>query len=193
MRDLHRAIDLTFPEFTRHVRGLDTELATAILSHYPTARAMLTATVRKLAAICFDGRRRVGDSLASALISAAQTSVGQYQTEPYERQVRYACQDIIAMRLRARELETDIHYRLERDEVGQLLTTIQGIGTLTAAAIIAEAGNSARFRDAAAFASYVGVTPRLHQSGKRTFSGKGSVPLGNARLRRALWMPVVWQ
>jgi transposase len=193
VRDLHRAIDLTFPEFTRHVRGLDTELATAILSHYPTARAMLTATVRKLAAICFDGRRRVGDSLASALISAAQTSVGQYQTEPYERQVRYACQDIIAMRLRARELETDIHYRLERDEVGQLLTTIQGIGTLTAAAIIAEAGNSARFRDAAAFASYVGVTPRLHQSGKRTFSGKGSVPLGNARLRRALWMPVVWQ
>ena len=191
VRDLHRAIDLTFPEFTRYVRGLDTELATAILSRYPTARAILTATVRTLAAICFDGRRRVGRLLARALISAAQTSVGQHQTEPYERQVRYACQDILAMRARARELETDIQRRLEGDEVGKLLTTIPGISTLTAAAIIAEAGNPARFRDAAALASYVGVIPRLHQSGKRKFSGKGTVPLGNARLRRALWMPVL--
>ena len=62
VRDLHRAIDLTFPEFTRYIRGLDTELATAILSRYPTARAILTATARRLAAICFDGRRRVGHS-----------------------------------------------------------------------------------------------------------------------------------
>lgn len=191
VRDLHRAIDLTFPEFTRYVRGLDTGLATAILSRYPTAHAILTATQRTLGAICFDGRRRVGQLRARALISAAQTSVGQHQTEPYERQVRYACQDILAMRARVRELETEIQHRLEGDEVGNLLTTIQGISTLTAAAIIGEVGNPARFRDAAAFASYVGVIPRLHQSGKRNFSGKSSVPLGNARLRRALWMPVL--
>ena len=50
VRDLHRAIDLTFPEFTRYVRGLDTELATAILSRYPTARSILTVTVTTLAA-----------------------------------------------------------------------------------------------------------------------------------------------
>ena len=138
---------------------------------------------RTLAAICFDGRRRVGHLLARTLISAAQTSVGQHQTEPYERQVRYACQDILAMRARARELESEIQHRLEGDEVGNLLTTIPGISTLTAAAIIAEAGNPARFRDAAAFASYVGVIPRLHQSGKRNFSGKSTVPLGNSRLQ----------
>ena len=96
------------------------------------------------------------------------------------------------MRARARELETDIQHRLESEEVGTLLTTIPGISTLTAAAIIAEAGNPARFRDAAAFASYVGVIPRLHQSGKRNFSGKSRIfTLGNARLRRALWMPAV--
>jgi transposase len=176
VRDLHRAIDLTFPEFTRYVRGLDTGLATAILSRYPTAHAILTATQRTLGAICFDGRRRVGQLRARALISAAQTSVGQHQTEPYERQVRYACQDILAMRARVRELETEIQHRLEGDEVGNLLTTIQGISTLTAAAIIGEVGNPARFRDAAAFASYVGVIPRLHQSGKRNFSGKAQFP-----------------
>jgi len=36
LRHPHHAVDLTFPEFTRNVRGLDTEFATAILSRYPT-------------------------------------------------------------------------------------------------------------------------------------------------------------
>jgi transposase len=56
VRHLHKAIDLTFPEFTRHVRGLDTELATAILLRYPTAKALRTISVRKLAGLCYDGR-----------------------------------------------------------------------------------------------------------------------------------------
>lgn len=46
VRHLHRAIDQIFPEFTRHVRGLDTELATAILSHYPSARALSAVNVQ---------------------------------------------------------------------------------------------------------------------------------------------------
>jgi transposase len=68
---------------------------------------------------------------------------------------------------------------------------LEGVGTLTAACIIAETGDPDRFRSTAALASYVGVVPRLHQSGKRKFSGKLAIPLGNARLKRALWMPVV--
>lgn len=67
-RQLHHALDLTFPEFTRYVRGLDTKLATRILSRYPTAVALQRASVRKLAALCFDGRRRIGLALARALI-----------------------------------------------------------------------------------------------------------------------------
>ena len=39
VRQLHRAVDLGFPEFTLHVRTLGSELATTILSHYPTAAA----------------------------------------------------------------------------------------------------------------------------------------------------------
>ena len=39
LRRLHRALDLSFPEFTRQVRWLKGRLATAILVRYPTARA----------------------------------------------------------------------------------------------------------------------------------------------------------
>jgi transposase len=60
-----------------------------------------------------------------------------------------------------------------------------------AACLIGELGDLARFRTSAALASYVGVAPRLRQSGKRRFSGTAVVRLGNARLRKALWMPVL--
>ncbi len=52
VRNLHQAVDLTFPEFTRHVRGLDTELATAILSRYPTAAALREMSIPSLARLC---------------------------------------------------------------------------------------------------------------------------------------------
>src|ERR1700730_13465097 len=47
LRQLHRAVDLGFPEFTRHVR-IKTWLATAILARYPTARSYSRVSVRKL-------------------------------------------------------------------------------------------------------------------------------------------------
>ncbi len=40
VRQLHRLVDLGFPEFTRYVRTLDSELAVAILRDYPTAAAL---------------------------------------------------------------------------------------------------------------------------------------------------------
>src|SRR5260370_11952198 len=76
-------------------------------------------------------------------------------------------------------------------QVGKLLTTIDGVGPLTAACLIAELGDPARFRSAGAIASYVGVAPRLRQSGKKRFSGSPTIPFGNARLRKALWMVVL--
>ena len=191
VRNLHQAVDLTFPEFTRYVRGLDTELATAILSRYPTAVSLREVSIRSLAGLRCEGHRRVGNALARRLIEAAKFSVGRHESGAYELQVRYACKDISDLRARERELKVEIERRLKAHEVGKLLTTIEGVGTLTAACIIAETGDPARFRSAAALASYVGVVPRLHHSGKRKFSGKPTTPLGNARLRRALWMPVV--
>jgi transposase len=75
--------------------------------------------------------------------------------------------------------------------VGKLLKTIPGIRSQTAAYLVGELGDPARFHSAATLASYVGVAPRLRQSGKRRFSGTAVIRLGNARLRQALWMPIL--
>ena len=191
LRRLHRALDLSFPEFTHHVRWLKGRLATAILARYPTARALADVSVRKLAALLYDGRNRVGIDRARCLIQAAKASVAHHHSEPYRLQVRYACENIELLRSRVTQVDREIRRQLEAHEVGKLLTTIIGIGVQTAACLIGELGDLARFRDHGALASYVGVAPRLRQSGKRKTSRVPGIPLGNARLRHALWMPTI--
>jgi transposase len=191
LRQLHRVVDLGFPEFTRYVRSLDSELASSILHDYPTAAAFRGVSVKRLAALRYDGRHQVGLDLARTLIEAARRSIGQHHGAAYRLQVRYACQDLDLLRRRLRELDHDIEDKLREHEVGRLLTTIDGIGPHTAARVIAEVGDPAHFRNAGALAAYVGVIPGLHQSGKRTSTRAALTPLGNARLRAALWMPTL--
>lgn len=190
VRQLHRTVDLTFPEFTQHVRDLASHKATALLQAYPTGAAFRAADVAALAALKYDGRHVVGDELATALTTAAKASVGRHNGTPYELQARYACEDIAVLRERIKKLDGDIHASLARHEVGTLLTTIDGVGPNTAARMIAEL-DLAAFRDAGALAAYIGVAPSVNQSGKRQPSRGALCPIGHAKLRAKLWMPTM--
>jgi transposase len=191
VRQLHRLVDLGFPEFTRYVHSLDSELASAILHDYPNAAALRRASVKRLAALRYDGHHHVGLDLARTLVDAARRSVGQHHSAAYRIQVRYACQDLDTLRRRLHDLDRDIDGKLREHEVGRLLTTIDGIGPQTAARVIGTVGDPAHFRSASAFSAYVGAIPGLKQSGKRQSLRAGLTPIGNAQLRAALWMPTL--
>ena len=191
VRQLHRLVDLVFPEFSRYVRSLDSMLATCLLAEYPSAQAFARANPRRLAKLRYDGRHMIGAELAEQLVEAARRSIGQHHGPAYALQARHICQDLDLWRRRLNEIERDIEDLLDTHEVGKLLTTIDGIGPQSAARIIAAVGDPARFRSADAFAAYVGVVPGLKHSGKRTAGRAAIAPLGNARLRTALWMPVL--
>lgn len=191
VRQLHRLVDLGFPEFARHVKDLDSALATTILADYPTAAAFKRVRPGVLANMRYDGRHAVGRALAKDLIAAAKSSVGAHHSEAYQLQVRTLCEDIVTLRKRLRRIEGEIERSLETHEIGKLLTTIDGIGPHSAARIIGELGNPADFKSAAALASHVGVVPATKQSGKRQPLRAPLSSLGNARLRKALWMPTL--
>lgn len=191
VRQLHRLVDLGFPEFTRYVRTLDSQLATSLLAEYPTAEAFARASPKRLAKLRYDGRHKIGEALAGQLVEAARRSVGQHHGPAYALQARHICQDLDLWRRRLAEIERDIEGLLDAHEVGRLLTSIEGIGPHSAARIVAAVGDPARFRNAGAFAAYVGVVPGLRQSGKRDGRRAATAPFGNAALRRALWMPVL--
>jgi transposase len=191
VRELHRLVDLGFPEFTRHVRDLGSRRATALLAAFPTAAAFRAASVSRVAKLQADDRHKIGRPLALALIEDAQRSVGAHHGEAYRLHVRTVCEHLDLLRRQLRSLEGDIERHLDAHEVGKLLTTIDGIGTQTAARLVAELGDPAAFASAAALAAYVGVVPGLRHSGKRTPARAGLTPIGHARLRAALWMPTL--
>lgn len=191
VRQLHRLVDLGFPEFTRLVKGLHTERATALLHRYPTAQAYAGVRVREVAYLQDDGRHTVGLALARALVEAAGQSVGAHHSAPYQLQVRYACEDIATLRERLRSLDRDIEAHLEGHHLGRLMVQFEGLGPLTVARVLAEVGNPAHFHSPKALVAYVGVCPALRQSGKRQGQAAGLSRVGSARLRRALWMPTL--
>jgi transposase len=70
-----------------------------------------------------------------------------------------------------------------------LLDSISGIGTRTAAALLAEI-DFKQYRSARQLAAYAGLTPKNNRSG--TFRGRTRMSkIGNARIRKALFMPAM--
>ena len=191
VRQLHRAVDLTFPELTGILRDLSSKKATTVLGRYPTARSVTRARESELAALVYDGRHKLGKETARLLMQAAARSVGAHQGAPYELQTKFYCQDIDLFRERIRQLDDDIARLLEQHEVGKLLVTIDGIGVNTAARLIAALGDPSEIDSPANLAAYVGVAPRTNQSGKRTPRSAGTGYLSDSSLRSKLWMPTL--
>lgn len=189
-RQLHRSVDLTFPELTRHIHDLSSYVATAVLAAYPTGKALRHAKVRKLAGLKTDGRHVVGDELAQALWDAAQKTVGRHHGAAFETQVRYACEDIATLRARIKALDSDISASLERHEIGSLLATIPGVGDLTAALMVSTVDFTILESDRQ-LAAYLGVTPLVSQSGNNKPVRGPICRIGNAELRKSLWMPTI--
>jgi len=189
-RQLHRLVDLGFPELKRLVKELDGLAALALLREYPTAAAYEHTTPARVAKLEAGGRK-IGRDLAQAVFEAAVRSVGRHHGHVYELQVRYICDDLEMLKKRIAEIEGDIGRLLAKHEVGKLLTTIPGVGTQTSARVIAEVGDPAQFASAATLAAFIGAIPSLRQSGKNRSQRAHLTTLGHARLRKGLWMPTL--
>ena len=94
VRQLHRLVDLGFPEFTRYVRSLDSRLATCLLAEHPTAENFARASPKRLAKLRYDGRHFVGPELAEQLVAAAKRSVGQHHGPVYALQARVSAEAV---------------------------------------------------------------------------------------------------
>ncbi len=73
----------------------------------------------------------------------------------------------------------------------ELLMSIPGIGALTATKWLAELPNIKALPSARQAAAHAGLTPRYQQSGTSVHRRSRIAKTGNARLRRALYMPAI--
>lgn len=89
--------------------------------------------------------------------------------------------------------EKQIHNHIDTHpdlkEQFELLDSISGIGTRTAATLLGEI-NFKQYRNARQLAAFVGLTPKNNRSG--TFCGRTRLSkIGNRRVRKALFMPAI--
>src|SRR5215831_4152822 len=73
----------------------------------------------------------------------------------------------------------------------QLLCSIPGVGSWTAARVLAEIEEVCTAVDARPLAAYAGLTPRERTSGSSVHHPPRLAKTGNSRLRRALYLPAI--
>ncbi len=83
----------------------------------------------------------------------------------------------------------DDHPDLKRRR--DLLTSIPGIGETTAGSILSEIPHLDRFQSAKAVAAFAGLSPRERRSGTSIHGRTRLCKTGNARVRKALYMPAM--
>jgi transposase len=71
------------------------------------------------------------------------------------------------------------------------LISIPGIANTTAIAVLAEIGEIDKFLTARQLAAYIGVTPRHKNSGTSVHSKPSIAKIGNAIMRKALYLPAM--
>jgi transposase len=103
--------------------------------------------------------------------------------EPFARRVR-SLRDLIAVYDREiTGLERDIHDHLKSHRGYQAVQAINGIGRVSAAVLVAEIGDVSRFPTPAHLCSWVGLTPKHHESDQKT--RRGRISKQGSRLVRA--------
>lgn len=73
----------------------------------------------------------------------------------------------------------------------ELLTSIPGIGNLTAARLVAEIRSFSAFEDVRQLVAFVGLDPTRHESGRRVRGGHSISRKGRSALRGALYLPAL--
>lgn len=83
------------------------------------------------------------------------------------------------------DLDAKVEHWVEQDEAASRLMQLEGIGPLTASALVATAGNGSAFKNGRQFAAWLGLVPSQYSSGGKNKLG-GITKKGDRYLRKLL-------
>ena len=147
-------------------------------------RTMLVNALRghmaEFGVIAPQGISRVGDLIA-VILGEDESSLPTLAREI----LRGLAEELEAIGNRVKRVEAAILAWHKENEASQRLTTIPGIGPITASAIVATVTDPTHFKSARQFAAWIGLVPRQHSSGGKQRQG-GISKQGDRYLRRLL-------
>ncbi len=111
----------------------------------------------------------------------------QGATQSIKKMLKYIQKEITLIKS---QISTIVSKNKTLSKQVELLTSINGIGDLTAWSILAYLGDISLFNNSKQVSSYAGLNPRIEQSGSSIHKSSLS-KMGNARLRKSLYMPAI--
>lgn len=105
--------------------------------------------------------------------------------DSFSLQLKLLIEQIKFIEAQVADVETEINVIL--DKIDSLITTIPGIGNITAAVILGEIGDISRFANSSKLAAYAGIDASVSQSGEYQSANNKMSKRGSPYLRKALF------
>ncbi len=196
--------DEVFPEFTQLFKDPNREVALTIREKFPTPQAIVTADMSSLREVrssrhpsddtsVLQRGRHPSDAKLLELQQLASQSIGTKDHGRLRGLVFEQKQLIIELRLIQQhilQLDSEIESIVEHSREGQILTSM-GIGSISAATIIATIGTIANFEKPSELRSYFGWAPVEDQTGISR-DRASLTPRGSRVMKRTMYL-IVWQ
>jgi transposase len=192
---LIRLVELGFPELGELFDDPTCRTAREVLRIAPTARAATRRRTSTLAnANAGPGRRRLGEARAERLQAAAADSIAVPELDAevgFEVGLLLDQYDLLEHQIEAADHRVA---SLLDGETARRLQTIPGVGPSTAAVLMAEIGDIARFSDFDQLLAFAGVHPAERSSGRKGANPETAWHMskaGNSHLRAAAYRMAV--
>lgn len=184
-------LDQIFPEFATLFSTVFGKTAQAILDTASSPQEIESISVRKLTNLMKKvSRGRFGKEKAIELKDRAANSFGiKMAIDTFQLQLELLLEQVAFLESQMVKIEKKISALLAEENC--VLTTLPGVGTITAATIIAEIGDIKRFGNSGQLVSYAGINPTVRQSGAFMGNRNRMSKKGSPYLRLALWQASV--
>lgn len=163
---LHKLLRYHFPGYRSVVGKYLSKGLLTVLAKMATPHVLLAMPVDELANISYAGGRRVGIRLAEKLHKLAGQAPRLMVPEVSRMLIETTARRVLELEDQIVQLDKAIERMLDQLYPDQLLTSIPGIGKVSAATILAEVGDVSRFPDKTRFVGYCGLYPVVWESGE---------------------------
>jgi transposase len=181
-------LDQVFPEYETLFSNLFLATSRRLLQEAVTAQDFAAFDLTEMTRILHStSQGRFGQAKAQQIVTTAQHSIGvTFLADAARLQMRCLLAQIEFLQAQVKEVDSTLDKLLTQTE--QHLTTIPGVGTVTAAAILGEIGNVHRFPSLEKLVAYAGIDPVVYQTGEFQATQTHMSKRGSSYLRRALWL-----
>jgi transposase len=181
-------MDRVFPEYESLFSDIFLASSRRLLQEGVTSQDFATLDLSEMTRLLLSSSRgRFGEPKAKQIIATAQRSIGvTFLANAARLEVGCLLAQIDFLEIQVQQVDAALDKLLA--QTNQYLTTIPGIGTVTAAAILGEIGDISRFPSLEKLVAYTGIDPAVYQTGEFEATQTHISKRGSRYLRRAIWL-----